>query len=265
MTLKTTEQVKEELIEALEAKNNYQQEIVVNEGCDFYIQAAIGINIEKLNGEISFITYNGIKQYIQNGFYGLRQLAYVIQNHLQNNIGYDISKVTIHLFKYDKFQGINQLIPTFNRNSIDYYFGTRRKLVDPRTLKINYEEMTLYFVDSLFDRYKDNFSEEFLEKYENDFEGFAYRGSENAAYYYNKFSNEEREFMQMCSDYAKFTFVDTFVYGDKYLGFLELHRTGKEVDILFDHEKYTTVKALKIPFEVFGIEVHKYASLKVID
>lgn len=268
MSLKTTEQVKEELIEALENKTNYHQEIVVNEGCNFYIQIALGFNLKTLECEIQFITYNGVKQSYKNSYeyyYNLNQIPDVIQAHLQNNIGYDINNVTIHLFKYDKFQGINQLIPKFDKGYVDYYFGTRRKLVDPRTLKVDYEEMTLYFVDKLFKEYQDDFSEEFLDKYLNDFEGFAYRGSENAAYYYDKFSEKEREFMELCSEHAKFTILIEFVYGDKYLGLVSLSKTGKEVDVPYDHEKYTTVRAFKIPFEVFGIEVYKYASLKIID
>ena len=254
MTNKSVEETKEELVELIANQVNYEKEITINEEqSNNIVQIAIGMYREYNDGIVSLITINGIQLEIEISYFqNPKYLANYIDNLLLKS-GVEINKAKLIIYKYDYFEGMYKLIPTFNTD-IDYK-KSMRKLIDPSTLEINKSQLVLHYMDINFDQYENSLSGNFIAEYRRSIrEGYVTFG-------HLDLTEEDDNFLKMCWNLTNNTEVLNYSYEDRYLGTVVIDKNNKSYKTICYRKGYTFIKCFEVYFKIFDLEVYKNASL----
>lgn len=257
--MKTNEEIRELLKEEILRKDNLNKEIAINEGMQFKVEIAIACDLNESMYSAQVVVYNGRAQYDSNKDNSLMGIEYFI-NSIDfdlNKIGLDLSNVSLTIYKFDFFEGVNKLTPIFDNPMINSE-ETNRELVNPRTLDESRDQIMLFIVGKLLEENKEKYqlSEDFIEKFNNDFDGFYYGNTlDNTYKYFLDLTDQEVEFLEMCYDIVQDITIEGYKYNDPILGELiirEYSHEFYEYILIKVEENKDRLRSIKIPFKVFG-------------
>lgn len=254
--MKANEEVREILKEEILSKDNLNKEITISEGCQFKVEIAIACSLEESMYNAQLVLYNGKAQELDRDK-SLMPVDYVIDSieFDLGRIGLSLSDISLTIYKFDFFEGVNKVIPIFDSPMINLE-ETNRELVDPRTLNESRDQIMLFVVGKLLEENKEKYqlSEDFIEKFNNDFDGLYYGNTLDDTYkYFLDLTDQEVEFLEMCYDIVQDTTIEGYKYNDPILGELTIHDYRHQFYeyVLIDVDSNNIFHSIGIPFKVF--------------
>ena len=254
---KSVDEIREILKEEILTKSNLNKEIIINEGMQFKVEVAIACSIEESMYNAQLIIYNGKAQDLDRDK-TLMNVEYVIDSieFDLGRIGLDLSNVSLTIYKFDFFEGVNKVVPIFEDNHKISIEEPNRLLVNPRTLSESIDQIMLFVLEKLLEENKEKYqlSEDFIEKLNNDFDGYVYGSLKDDTYeYFLNLTDKEIEFMEYCYDIASEIYVKQYKYDDPICGELIFYNYSYYyVYGMIDVDANNRFSSISIPFKVFG-------------
>ena len=263
MINKSIEEVRELLKEEISSRNNLNKEITINEGMQFKVEIALACSLEESMYNAQLVIYNGKAQELDKDK-SLMSVDYVIDSieFDLGRIGLSLLDISLTIYKFDFFEGVNKVNPIFD-NPMMNPEETNRLLVDPRTLSESRKQIMLFVIEKLLDENKEKYqlTEDFIEKFNNDFDGYSYHSLDDYSYqYFLNLTDKEIEFMEYCYDIATDAYVEKYKYNDPICGELTFYESRYFYEYsMIDVDSNNRFRSIGIPFKVFG----EYPAIKL--